>query len=56
LDSFIELVLVGHSHKSFVFKHTHKAKQKLKENKITWYDLMWLITFCLILLISCECA
>jgi len=35
LDSFIELVLVGHSHKSFVFKHTHKAKQKLKENKIT---------------------
>ena len=32
---FTELVLVGHNHKSFVFRHTHKAKQNLKENKIT---------------------
>jgi len=26
LDQKHELVLVGHNHKSFVFRHTHKAK------------------------------
>ena len=39
-----------------IFERTHKTKKKLKENKITIYQLMWLNTFYLILLVLCKCV